>query len=103
MLALLLGCSPKPKPEPQAVDLYIASDGDFLDFVPDTLTCRTGARVRLTFHHAGKIISARHDWVLTYPGRLDALTKERLDDDGILPQDDPRSSPGPRCATRARQ
>ncbi len=69
---LLLGCGRKPKPEPQVVDLYIASDGDFLDFVPDTLTCRTGARVRLTFHHAGKIISARHDWVLTYPGRLDA-------------------------------
>jgi azurin len=89
MLALLSGCGRKPKPEPQAVDLYIASDGDFLDFVPDTLTCPTGARVRLTFHHAGKIISARHDWVLTYPGRLQALTKDCLDHDGILPDDDP--------------
>jgi len=89
MLALFLGCGPKPKAEPQVVDLYIASDGDFLDFVPDTLTCRTGARVCLTFHHAGKIISARHDWVLTYPGKLDALTKDCLDLDGILAQDDP--------------
>lgn len=87
-LAFLLGCGRKPKQQ-QAVDLYIASDGDFLDFVPDTLTCPTGARVRLTFHHAGRIISARHDWVLTYPGRLEALTKDCLDRDGILPPDDP--------------
>ena len=88
-LLILSGCSRSPKSEQQVVDLYIESDGDFLDFQPDTLTCPTGARVRLTFHHAGKIISARHDWVLTYPGRLGALTKDCLDRDGILPKDDP--------------
>ncbi len=87
--AILFGCGPKPKPEPKVVDLYIESDGDFLAFRPDTLTCPTGAMVRLKFHHAGRIISARHDWVLTYPGQLEALTKEALDDDGILPKDDP--------------
>ena len=27
--------------------------------------------------------------MLTYPGQLEALTKEALDDDGILPKDDP--------------
>ena len=54
MLAILLGCGRKPKPEQQVVDLFIKSDGDFLDFLPDTLTCPTGARVRLTFHHAGR-------------------------------------------------
>ena len=89
-LSIFLGCGRKPKPEQRIVDLYIASDGDFLAFLPDTLTCPTGALVRLTFHHAGKIISARHDWVLTYPGQLDALTKDALENNGILPQDDPR-------------
>jgi azurin len=71
------------------VDLHIATDGDFLTFRPDTLTCPAGALVHLTFHHAGKIISARHDWVLTYPGKLDALVKDALDKDGILLQGDP--------------
>ncbi len=76
-------------PEQQVVDLSVESDGDFMAFQPDTLTCPTGALVHLKFHHAGKIISARHNWVLTYPGQLEALTKEALDDDGILPKDDP--------------
>jgi plastocyanin len=92
MLALPLsqfGCGRRPKPEQQVVDLYIESDGDFLAFRPDTLTCPTGALVRLKFHHAGKIISARHDWVLTHPAQVAALTKEALDDDGVLPEDDP--------------
>ena len=89
LLLILLGCGRKPKSEQQVVDLYIESDGDFLAFRPDTLTCATGALVRLTFHHAGKILSARHDWVLTYPGRLEALTKDSLDHDGVLSKDDP--------------
>ena len=90
LLSTLLGCGPRPKSEQQVVDLYIESDGDFLAFWPDTLTCPTGALVRLTFHHAGKILSARHDWVLTYPGQLEALTKDTLENDGILSEDDPR-------------
>jgi azurin len=89
LLPILFGCGSKAKPAQKIVDLSIESDGDFLAFRPDTLTCPTGALVRLTFHHAGKIISARHDWVLTYPGQLDALTKDALDNDGILPKDDP--------------
>src|ERR1700730_6447031 len=86
---ILLGCGRRPNSEQQVVDLDIESDGDFLAFVPETLTCRTGALVRLTFHHAGKILSARHDWVLTYPGRLEALTKDSLDHDGVLSKNDP--------------
>jgi azurin len=89
-LTVLFGCGRRPKTEQQVVDLNIQSDGDFLAFQPDTLTCPTGALVRLKFHHAGKIISARHNWVLTNPAQLEALTKEALDDDGILPKDDPR-------------
>jgi azurin len=90
LLSILLGCSRRPKSEQQVVNLYIESDGDFLAFVPDTLTCPTGAPVRLTFHHTGTVLSARHDWVLTYPGQLEPLSKDCLDNDGILPKDDPR-------------
>jgi plastocyanin len=85
----LLGCGREAKSEQQVVELYLTTDGDFLAFVPDMLTCPSGARVRLTLHHAGKILSARHDWVLTYPGRLEALTKDSLDHDGILSEGDP--------------
>jgi len=88
-LSILLGCGRRPKSEEQVVDLDIESDGDFLAFRPDTMTCPAGALVRLKFHHAGKIISARHNWVLTHPGQLEALTKEALDVDGVLPKDDP--------------
>jgi plastocyanin len=89
LLSVLLGCARRPKSGQQVVDLYIESDGDFLAFRPDTLTCPTGALVRLKFHHAGKIISTRHNWVLTYPGKVEALTQEALDKDGILSKDDP--------------
>lgn len=90
LLSNLLGCGRKREAEQKVVDLYIASDGDFLEFRPDTLTCRAGATVRLTFHHAGRILTTRHNWVLTYPAQLEALTKETEDDDGILPKGDPR-------------
>jgi azurin len=50
------------------VRLRIASDGDAMAFKPDHLTCPAGADVRLTFHHAGAIISDPHDWVLLKPG-----------------------------------
>jgi plastocyanin len=86
---LLLECGHR-QAEPKSVDLYVSSDGDFLAFVPDTLTCRTGQTVHLTFHHAGRIISARHNWMLTYPDKLEALSKDAEDDDGILPPGDPR-------------
>jgi plastocyanin len=90
LLWLLAGCGHKPKPEQNTVDLHIASDGDFLALVPDTLTCPTGALVRLTFHHSGEILSARHNWVLLQPGQLEAVTKDSLENDGILSKDDPR-------------
>lgn len=86
----LVGCGRKRGSEPKLVDLYIASDGDFLAFKPDELTCPTGATVRLTFHHAGRILTTRHNWALTYPNQLEALTKEAEDKDGILPPGDPR-------------
>jgi len=92
MLALvwiLSGCGRRPASERRVVDLYIGSDGDFLAFQPDSLTCPTGALVHLTFHHAGRFVSARHNWVLTYPDKMEALSKDFLDD-GILSNDDPR-------------
>jgi len=83
------GCGRLRKPEQKVVDLQIGSDGDFLAFKPTMLTCPAGALVHLTFHHRGKIISARHNWVLTYPGKLDALVKDALDKDGVLAPGDP--------------
>lgn len=88
--SILLGCGRRPKAEQQVVDLYVESDGDFLAFRPDTLSCPTGALVHLKFHHAGRLISARHDWVLVYPDQLDSVTKDALDTDGKLPKGDPR-------------
>jgi azurin len=89
-LSTFLGCGRKRESEPKTVDLYIASDGDFLQFKPDELTCPTGATVRLTFHHAGRILTTRHNWVLTHSSQLEALTKDAEDKDGILPPGDPR-------------
>lgn len=93
MLALVLilpGCGRQDKPEQKIVDLSIESDGDFLAFAPDTLTCPTGATVRLKFHHAGEILTTRHNWMLVYPDKLDAVTKDALDNDGIIAENDPR-------------
>ena len=89
-LLILLGCGRRPKSEQQVVDLYIESDGDFLAFWPDTLTCPTGALVRLTFHHTGQVLSARHNWVLVYPAQMEALSKDALENDGVIAKDDPR-------------
>ena len=50
------------------VNLVVASDGDELRFVPDLLICEEQVRVRLHFHHAGRISSDPHDWVLLEPG-----------------------------------
>jgi plastocyanin len=90
LLSILAGCSRRPKSEQQVVDLYIQSDGDLIAYKPDVLTCPTGALVRLTFHHAGRFVSARHDWMLTYPDKLDALSNQLLDTDGVFSKDDPR-------------
>jgi len=87
----LVGCRRKAAPpEQRAVDLFIESDGDFLAFKPDTLVCPSGAMVRLTFHHGGKFLSARHNWVLVYPGQMEAVDKDVDDNEGIIPKDDTR-------------
>jgi len=90
LLSILVGCSRRSKSEQKVVELSIASDGDLIAYKPDVLTCPTGALVRLTFHHTGKFVSARHDWMLTYPDKLDALSKQLLDTDGVFAKDDPR-------------
>jgi hypothetical protein len=86
----LAGCRREQKREPQVVDLFIESDGDFLAYHPDTLTCPSGAVVRLTFHHGGKFLSARHNWVLVYPGQMEAVDKDVDDKEGIISKDDKR-------------
>jgi plastocyanin len=93
LLSVLLGCGRKPtsgQPERKVVNLYIQSDGDLVAYKPDTLTCPTGALVHLTFHHAGRFVSARHDWMLTYPDKLEGLSNDLLDSDGVFSKDDPR-------------
>jgi azurin len=85
-----LGCGRKPPPEQRVVNLFIESDGDFLAFKPDTLTCPSGAMVHLTFHHGGKFLSARHNWVLVYPGQMEAVDKDVDGNEGIIAKDDKR-------------
>jgi azurin len=87
---MFIGCGRRRTPEQQVVDLVIESDGDFLAFRPDNLTCPSGAHVRLTFHHRGKFLSARHNWVLVYPGQMEAVDKDVDHDEGIIPKDDKR-------------
>lgn len=86
----LIGCRRKATPAQEVVDLLIESDGDFLAYRPDTLTCPSGALVRLTFHHKGKFLSARHNWVLVYPGQMEAVDKDVENNEGIIPKDDRR-------------
>jgi len=86
----LAGCGRERKREPQVVTLFIQSDGDFLAFSPDSLTCPSGARVRLTFHHGGKFLSARHNWVLVRPGQMEAVDKDVEHNEGIIPRGDTR-------------
>ena len=86
-----LGCARKPqKSGPQVVDLYIQSDGDFLAFKPDELTCATGALVRLKFHHAGKFLSARHNWVLVQENQMEAVDKDAEKTEGAVSTEDSR-------------
>ena len=84
------GCERRLTSEPQTVDLFIESDGDFLAFRPDELRCRTGATVRLTFHHSGKFLSALHNWVLVMPDDMEAVDKDAEKTDGEVSPDDPR-------------
>ena len=88
----VIQCSRRQTPaaEQRVVDLSIESDGDFLAFRPDELTCPGGALVTLTFHHRGKYLSARHNWVLVRPGQLEAVDKSVEHNEGIIPKDDPR-------------
>jgi azurin len=89
-LLIFLGCGTGLKPKPQVVDLHIETDGDLIAFRPDTLTCPTGALVHLTFHHAGRFVSTRHNWVLTHPDQEESLSKDYLDNDGVISKDDRR-------------
>ena len=87
----LVGCGRKRTSSgQQIVDLFIESDGDFLAFRPDTLTCPSGALVRLTFHHAGQFLSALHNWVLVSPNQMEAVDKDVEKTDGIISKDDSR-------------
>ncbi len=70
------GCS---EADAQEVMLTIASDGDFPFFVPDMLTVPTGARVKLTFHHTGEILTQFHNWVLCKPGTMEAVEKAGIE------------------------
>jgi plastocyanin len=87
---ILSGCGRRPKAEQQAVELYTQTDGDLMEFRPNTLTCPTGELVHLTFHHAGRFVTVRHDWMLTYPDKLESLSKELADNDGVFSKQDPR-------------
>lgn len=71
-------------------DLRIASDGDELKFVPDHLLCSEHARVRLHFHHAGRISSDPHDWVLLKPGTAEQFIRDadRQTEDRVVPPQD---------------
>lgn len=90
LLLILVGCGPRRTSEQQVVDLYIETDGDFIAFRPDTLTCPSSALVRLTFHHAGRLVTVRHNWLLTHADQLEALSKDFSANDGVLSKDDPR-------------
>ena len=48
-------------------------DGDFPFFVPDEFTVPTGAKVTLTFHHTGQIMTQFHNWVLVKPGKMEEV------------------------------
>jgi azurin len=89
LLAPILSCSN----ESLAVNLYIESDGDFLAFKPTELTCPAGANVDLTFHHAGRRIQQKHDWVLLEPNTADAFMEAVLqagEKHSWMPRHDPR-------------
>src|SRR5205814_684792 len=73
---MVSACGGRRTSEQQVVDLSIESDGDFLAFRPDELSCLTGAMVHLTFHHTGRFLSALHNWVLVMPNQMEAVDKD---------------------------
>ena len=87
---MLSACRRRRTSEEGVADLFIQSDGDFLAFRPDELTCRTGTMVHLTFHHSGKFLSALHNWVLVMPDDMEAVDKDAEKTDGEISPDDPR-------------
>src|SRR5438094_10525496 len=86
----LLGCSRRRSSGQQGVDLFIESDGDFLAFRRDELTCCTGVLVRLCFHHEGKFLSARHNWVRAYPDHMASVDKAAQETECVISRDAPR-------------
>jgi hypothetical protein len=86
----VFGCARRRSSEQQVVDLYVQSDGDFLAYKPDELTCPSGALVRLKFHHAGKFLSARHNWVLVFPNQMETVDKDAEKTDGAVSTEDSR-------------
>jgi azurin len=88
MPLVLAGCNQQPAQK--TADLFVQSDGDFLSFQPNELSAPAGAHIRLTFHHAGTIISQDHNWVLVMPGTVAAVDQEGEKTNGLLPKDDPR-------------
>ena len=88
------------------VELMIATDGDLLAFKPSTLTCPSGAHVRLTFFHTGKYIRQEHDWVLTIPGAATVVAKAGLkagESAGYLRPDDRRVLAATRLCSKGEQ
>jgi azurin len=73
--AVVSGCS-RHAAAPPFVELHVATDGEFLAFVPAELTCPAGAHVRLYFRHGGRRIPQKHNWVLLLPGSEQAVEKE---------------------------
>jgi azurin len=69
----LPACFPRTTWAADTVELHIESDGEFLAFLPEALTCRTGANVRVVFHHAGARVPQDHNWVLLKPGTAEAF------------------------------
>jgi len=75
------------------IELHIGTDGDFLAFMPDELSCATKARVRVVFHHAGRRVTQQHNWVLVAPGTQSAVEQAAAqagEKQGWLPQNDRR-------------
>jgi azurin len=75
------------------VELKISTDEDFLAFLPEELSCRTGSRVRIIFHHAGERIKQDHNWVLLKPGTEEAFITAAFkagDAHGWMPPHDKR-------------
>lgn len=92
--AALLGSRSAVRAAPvRYVDLLVETDGDLLEYKQKSLTCPSGAHVRLTFRHTGKYVSFEHNWVLILPRSFDAVTAAAVaagEKNGWLPRGDKR-------------